>query len=141
MKQDVLTDRWKNFLVSVQSMNHGQMSKHQEQIIFWYYLGIFETLVTSKKLKNADFNSLVRKKFIEKAEDFVFLDPFAAEFEYSNREVVFNGDADDGELMIGIVTTLKELAEELRITEEFKSYLTPWREKYDNDLKALQIVI
>jgi len=104
-------------------------------------MGIFETLFTTKKFKNTDLNSLIKKKFIEKAERFAFLDPFAAEFEYKNRKVLYSGNAEDKELLIGIVTSLKELAADLDIIDEFRTYLIPWHSKYENQLKTLDIAI
>ena len=115
--------------------------KHHALTMIEELMSIFETVVTAKKIKKADFNSLLRKKFIEKADQFSFLDPFAAEFEYRDRKVEFNGDAGDKELLTGIVTTLVELASDLDITEEYRTCLLPWQNKYANHLKSFEIAI
>ena len=104
-------------------------------------MSIFESVVTTRKRKKTDFNSLIRKKFIEKADQFGFLDPFAAEFEYRNRKVAFNGDVDDKELLTGIVTTLGELASDLDVTEEYRTCSLPWQNKYENQLKSFEIAM
>lgn len=103
------------------------------------FLGIFETFYATLKTKDSDFNSVVRKKFVESAEKFDFLDPFAAEFEYTDRRIIFTGDADDEELMTGVLTSVTELAQELGVLSEFKRYLAPWLNKYEGKLTPLNI--
>ena len=104
-------------------------------------MSIFESVVTTKKRNKNDFNSLLRKKFIEKADQFGFLDPFAAEFEYRDRKVKFNGEVDDKDLLTGIVTTLGELASDLDVTEEYRNCSLPWQNKYENQLKSFEIAM
>ena len=103
------------------------------------FLGIFETLYNSRKDKEADFNSLIRKKFVENAERFTFLDPFAGEFDFNDRKIRFSGDADDAELTNGIIVSTTELAEDIGMQEEMKRYLGSWRRKYEEKLDHLGI--
>jgi hypothetical protein len=98
------------------------------------FMGIFETLYASQKAKDADFNSLLRKKFVEKAEQYAFLDPFAAEFEYVDRKIRFTGEADELELIGGVITSVRELAQELGIDRQFNQHLSSWSEKYKKRL-------
>jgi hypothetical protein len=103
------------------------------------FLGIIETLYNSRKDKEADFNSLIRKKFVENAERFTFLDPFAGEFDFNDRKIRFSGDADDAELANGIIVSTRELAEDIGMQEEMRKYLASWRRKYEEKLDHLGI--
>ena len=76
---------------------------------------------------------------MENLDRFEFLDPFAAEFEYSNRKVVFTGDASDAELTIGVWECVKGLASELGLMTELRKYLIPWYNKHERRLKDLNI--
>ena len=79
-----------------------------------------EDIVKTDKKNRAKFNILLRKKFVEMADRFAFLDPFAAEFEYSDRKIFFHGEANDKDLIEGVVTAVKELAEEWGVFSEIK---------------------
>jgi hypothetical protein len=102
-------------------------------------LGIFETLFVSKKDKATDFNKALRKKFVEKAEKYTFLDPFAAEFEYVDRAITFCGQTTQQDLAQGVVESVTELAEELGLVPESKKYLASWTRKYEKSLSGLDI--
>ncbi len=83
-------------------------------------LARLEDIVKTDKKNRAKFNILLRKKFVEMADRFAFLDPFAAEFEYSDRKIFFHGEASDKDLIEGVVTAVKELAEEWGVFSEIK---------------------
>lgn len=100
---------------------------------------IFETLYTSKKNSSSEFKNVLRKKFVEKADEYHFLDPFAAEFEYSNNKITFTGDADGKTLADGVILSVKELAEELGLLPELQKYLSLWYTKYQKQLADLGI--
>ncbi len=104
------------------------------------FLGVFETVVSTGKNKGAGFSSILKKKFVEKAEEYAFLDPFAAEFEYSARRIKYSGQAGEKELADGVITSVKELAEELGILSEVKNYMSLWADKYEKKIKELGIV-
>ena len=104
------------------------------------FLGVFETVVPTGKNKGPGFSSILKKKFVEKVEEYAFLDPFAAEFEYSDRKIKYYGQADEKELADGVITSVKELAEELGILTEVKKYMAPWADKYEKKIKELGIV-
>jgi len=104
------------------------------------FLGVFETVVSTGKNKGAGFSSILRKKFVEKAEEYAFLDPFAAEFEYSDRKIKYSGHAGEKELADGVITSTKELAEELEILTEVKKYMASWNDKYEKKIEELGIV-
>ena len=104
------------------------------------FLGVFETVVSTSKNTGEGFSSILRKKFVEKAEEYVFLDPFAAEFEYSDRKIKYSGQAGEKELADGVIISVKELADELGILSELKKYMTSWADKYEKKIKELGIV-
>jgi len=93
-------------------------------------LKIFEETVSEKKKMKADFNKILKKKFVENAEKYAFLDPFAGEFEYANRRIKFLGTATDQELINGITNSLRQLAHELGLVERFLENSAVWSEKY-----------
>ncbi len=103
------------------------------------FMGIFESLYSSQKGKTADFNSLLRKKFVEKAEQYAFLDPFAAEFEYADRKIKFTGDAGEDELAKAVISSIRELAQEHGIDTQFKQHLASWSGKYKKSLEKYDI--
>jgi len=104
------------------------------------FLGVFETVVPTGKNKGAGFSSILKKKFVEKAEEYAFLDPFAAEFEYSDRKIKYFGQAGEKELANGVITSVKELAEELGILTEVKKNMTTWADKYEKKIEEFGIV-
>jgi len=104
------------------------------------FLGVFETVVPIGKNKGAGFSSILKKKFVEKAEEYAFLDPFAAEFEYSDRKIKYSGQAGEKELADGVITSAKELAEELEILTDVKKNMASWADKYEKKIKELGII-
>jgi hypothetical protein len=105
------------------------------------FLVIFETFYNGRREKGADFNSLIRKKFVDNAERFAFLDPFAGEFDFSERRIRFSGEAADRELATGIIVSTIELAREIGVEQELRKYLSSWRRKYDETLARLDVHI
>ena len=94
----------------------------------------FENAVAVRKKVKADFSKLLKKKFVENAEQYAFLDPFAGEFEYANRKIDFSGAASDKELTAGIITSVRELAQELGILPELLEISAEWSDKYARQL-------
>jgi hypothetical protein len=105
------------------------------------FIGIFEALYDTRKDKQVDFSSLLRNKFVQNADRFEFLDPFADEFEYRDRQITFTGDADDGELSNGIIVSINELAEDIGMKNQLKNYLSTWLRKYEDLLERLGIYL
>jgi len=102
-------------------------------------LTLFERVITSHREIESDFNTLLKKKFIEKADEFVFLDPFAAEFSYADQKITFKGNAGDEELVKGLTECVKEIAESLGILAQLKDELGPWSDKYEKDLEKFHV--
>jgi hypothetical protein len=104
------------------------------------FLLVFEKTVKTKKKRHAgNFDKLLRKKFMQKAEKYEFLDPFTAEFVYSAGVVNYSGSVGTDLLLQGVVESAKELAEELGILLDFINSLNPWREKYAAQMPVMDI--
>lgn len=100
---------------------------------------IFENSVASRKRMKADFTKLLKKKFVENADKYAFLDPFAGEFDYTNRTIDFSGAASDRELIDGVVNSIRELAQELGILQQLKGASVEWSDKYASQLENFSI--
>jgi hypothetical protein len=100
---------------------------------------IFETAVISRKKTKTNFTKLLKKKFVENAEEYAFLDPFAGEFDYSNRKIDFSGAASDKQLIDGVVNSIRELAQELGMLPELLNSCTEWSDKYAKQLESFSV--
>ena len=100
---------------------------------------IFER--TAQKVRNLDggFATLLNRKFVEKAELYPFLDPFAAEFKYTDQKISFVGDTTDDQLLQGVLESIIEIAEEIGVQAKFKSDLDTWHKKYHDEVQNLKL--
>ena len=99
-----------------------------------------QAFAAEKRLKG-QFNTLLRKKFIEKADPFPFLDPFAGEFEYVQQEVKLTGETEPKVIATGVVACVKELAVGSKLWSNMEPAVTKWRDKHAPVLKGLAIEI
>jgi len=83
-------------------------------LLFHEFLSNAERMVDTLSSRGT-FKKAFKKALIEKADEFVFLDPFAGEFEYNNGKIEFTGKAGKEEFARGI-------------TECFRSALTYFEE-------------
>lgn len=104
-------------------------------------LVVFEKIISSQKKLRLDFNSLLKKKFLEKVTKYEFLDPFSMEFRYVNRKILYNGKANTKEVISGVVECVRELARDLNLFNILSSQLKPWFEKFDRQIKKFDIRI
>ena len=100
---------------------------------------IFESVVSSTKKIRTDFSKLLKQKFVENADKYSFLDPFAGELEYSRRHLSYSGDSSNKDLTHGIVDSVKEMAQELGVLPRLVGELESWSEKYARELSAFGI--
>ncbi len=112
----------------------------------WHVLAALEELLTAledvlkgRRDLRKDFRTLLKKKFLEKADKYSFLDPFAGEFDYSNRKITFLGEAGDEEVARGVVESVKELAAELGVEQALRPSLEAWKEQYGRTLSKFNI--
>jgi len=101
-------------------------------------LTIFENTFQSNKKGKADFRTLLKRKFVEKAEAYDFLDPFAAEFQYADGKIEYSGKAGTDILARGIVDCIKEIAEEIDIYYPLLKAIVPWTNKYAAEIEKAE---
>jgi hypothetical protein len=102
-------------------------------------LSLSESILSPGKADRGEFNTLLKKRFLELAETYHFLDPFRAEFQYSNRKVNFTGKASDENLMKGVLTAVIGMANNLGLATQFHTQSAAWFQKYDKKLKEFGI--
>ena len=102
-------------------------------------LNAFENVVSSTRKIRGDFNKLLKRKFVENADRYAFLDPFAGELEYSNQQLSFVGSAGNKNLANGIINSVKEMAQEIGVLPRLVAELDNWSEKYAEELSAFEI--
>ena len=102
-------------------------------------LNIFEKVVYEKRKKKADFLKLLKQKFVENADRFTFLDPFAGEFEYDEQKITLSGRVSDEDLVDGVVAVVNEMARELGLQSALIVNLDSWLEEYADELKVYDI--
>jgi hypothetical protein len=104
-------------------------------------LGTLETVVASRKKIKSDFGKLLKQKFVEKADKYAFLDPFAGEFEYHDGKIDYSGEADAGQLAEAVADSVKEIASENGLLPELIDHLAEWSHDYAGELQKYQIDI
>jgi hypothetical protein len=102
-------------------------------------LGIFEKVIHQKKKKKADFHKLLKQKFVENADRFAFLDPFAGEFEYVEQKITLSSRVRDHDLVNGIVAVVNEMARELGLQSALIENLDLWLEEYADELASYNV--
>ena len=102
-------------------------------------LNIFEKTVSARRKMKVEFAKILKKKFVENADRYAFLDPFAGEFEYADRRISFSGNATDQELISGITKSVRQLAQELGLVPQFLENSALWSAKYSKQLKHFNV--
>ena len=96
-----------------------------------------QTVLTENQKQKGNFSILLKKKFIEKSEKYRFLDPFAAEFQYTGGKVVYDGDADWKRVAGAIIESARELATENHQIVRFDDEIEVWKVQYAKELTEL----
>ena len=78
---------------------------------------------------------------MEQANKYDFLDPFAAEVEYSRQKLTFRGKATEEDLAHGITESVKILADELGVRHQLEDHLRAWSKQNSDDLARFGIKI
>ena len=82
---------------------------------------------------------MLKQKFIENADRFAFLDPFAGEFEYAEQKITLSGRVIDRDLVDGVVAVVNEMARELGLQSALIENLDLWSEDYADELAAYDV--
>ena len=93
-------------------------------------LALFEQTVSESKTAKGDFQTHLKKKFVQNVDRYSFLDPFAAEFDYHDGAITINGNIDEAQLAEGVITALAALADELDLSRLLPPHLKSWRERF-----------
>lgn len=104
-------------------------------------LSTLETLVASEKRIKMDFDTLLKKKFFEKANSYEFLDPFAAEVRYADRAFEFTPEVPLEQLVKGVSESALELADDVGLLGPLMQKLSPLKKKYQNEITRFGIKI
>jgi hypothetical protein len=104
-------------------------------------LSLLERVVKSNRKLKVDFETYLNKTFMEKADKYEFLDPFAGEFRYTNGQIFFSGKAGYEELVRAIIECVKEIVVNLGIIGIFGKYLESWRKGFSNEIMDFDIEI
>jgi len=99
---------------------------------------LFEKYFDNNKKNREFFDKLLKKKFIEKVDKFVFLDPFSAEFEYIDGKITFTGSENHQNLANSVIECLNEISNENNMKLWLKKHIAPLEEKYSNEFKKLE---
>lgn len=90
-------------------------------------------------VKKADFTILLKKKFVEKADRYPFLDPFAGEFEYSGGKVSYVGETDENQVLSAVLECLNDLVRENKLTSQFETIVSDLKKKYEKTMPMLRL--
>lgn len=107
-------------------------------------MGIIESVVDELSSRRGSFRNNFNKAQLEKSEDYPFLDPFAAEFEYKNKKITFSGKVPPEVFVRGIKdcidVTLDQIALEItkeELYEKIGSALKPTITKFGETIDDL----
>jgi hypothetical protein len=118
--------------VPFQGSKPGRIQRSIEEL-----LGIFERVCDGRKSLRNGFPTLLNRKFVEKADEFLFLDPFAGEFKYANGKISVLPEVPEGELWTGVTGSVSELAHELGLASALQENLVAWKKKYNDEIARL----
>jgi hypothetical protein len=104
-----------------------------------YLLLIYDKFIAGNRKIQPDFDTLLKRKFMQKVEKYEFLDPFMEDFKYANGKIEYSGRVDDVRLATGIIECLNEIAEENEMQQWLDKSLWPLRQKYVREIGALNI--
>jgi len=104
-----------------------------------YLMLIHEKFIAGNRKIKDDFDTILKRKFVQKVDRYEFLDPFAEEFTYAKGKIDFSGQADDTRLARGILECLREIAVEHDMQKWLDKSLWPLREKYSREIEVLEI--
>jgi len=104
-------------------------------------LGLLESLCMPSPTKKTDFNTLLKKRFLDLADEYAFLDPFAGEFQYSGRKIRLASEVSDADLAKGVMLAVTGLVRDQGLKGPFKNRLEGWIEKHRKKLLNLGISV
>jgi hypothetical protein len=119
----------------------GSSDKEEILPLLATLLYVLERIVEANKKIRVPFSTLLKKKFIEKADRYSFLDPFAADFEYTDKRVHYRGDESPDVVIEAVTSSVSEMAHELGLHAPLLKMLDPWFKKFAKQIERYQIRI
>ena len=104
-------------------------------------LALLESLCTSSQTVKADFNTLLKKKFLDLADEYAFLDPFAGDFRYAERKIRLASEVSDTDLAKGLLAAVAGVVRDQGLKVPFGSRLEGWLQKHGKRFLSLGISV
>ncbi len=96
------------------------------------------TRLVQKKTKS-DPIVLLKQQFVDKMDDYPFLDPFKAMFDYADGKVSFSKGAPQEKIAAAVVDCAWEVVEDKKLQKKFRAVLKKW--DYKTALEERNIVV
>jgi hypothetical protein len=96
--------------------------------------------------RGSSFPTALRAGLLAVTERYPFLDPFAAEFEYQDKEIVFVGTAQPNEFATGLTEALRQMVEDLiyssngRVRDYIAEELRKVEQAQANDIRRFNFI-
>jgi hypothetical protein len=104
-----------------------------------YLMLVYDKFISGNRKIQPDFDTLLKRKFMQKVEKYEFLDPFMEDFKYEAGKIEYSGRVEDKRLATGVIECLNEIAEENEMQSWLDKSLWPLRQKYTREIDFLQI--
>ncbi|VVS95496.1 DUF4388 domain-containing protein [Desulfoluna spongiiphila] len=104
-------------------------------------LGVFEQTYADTKIQTDPFDTVLKRKFLEKVSRYEFLDPFTEEFSYQGGAITYTGTDKVQRLVAAVTECLRELALERGLGMELQQNLKSWRQQYQREIDAFKAVV
>lgn len=102
-------------------------------------LSVLEETVSGNKKNALRFGTVLKKKWVEMADQYPFLDPFAGELIYEGQKLEFFGEASNQELVTAVIRAAAEIVVGHGLQKTFSKRLEAWKIKYGEQIKRLGI--
>lgn len=96
-----------------------------------------ERAIEKERRIDEHFSTILRRKFLEKAEEYPFLDPFAAEMEYRDGKLYNYGETSEEEVAKGVGSVAQEIIQEQGLKKRMDKELEDWRSRYSDQIAHL----
>ncbi len=102
-------------------------------------LNILEETISNNRKNAVRFGTVLKKKWVEMADQYPFLDPFAGELIYENGALEFYGNANSQELVKAVVRSAAEIVVEQGLRKTFARKVESWKNKYNEKIKKFGV--
>ncbi|MFW6080363.1 MAG: hypothetical protein ACOC7W_00505 [Desulfosalsimonas sp.] len=116
-----------------------QISRERVIEMLQNLLGSLESLIRKNRKIRTDFETMLNRKFVEKADKYDFLDPFLAEFRYSGGRVTYEGQAALGDLVGAVEECVYEIASANGLLSQLRGSLDSWRGEFADEIAQFEI--